>query len=61
MIITPKVEQKYEAKYEPLLAIIREESAGDIDEHTLIMNRLISTNYIQKTAITNFVDRKNSK
>jgi hypothetical protein len=61
LIITPKVEQKYEAKFESTLAIIREESAGDIDEHTLIMNRLISTNYIQKTAITNFVDRKNSK
>jgi hypothetical protein len=49
---------------QPSLETIKEELADveELDEHTIILNRLISNNYIQRTAITNCVDnRKNSK
>jgi hypothetical protein len=66
VIVEPK-ESKTESHViisqpQPALETIREEPVEELDERTIILNRLISTNYIQKTAITNCADnRKNSR
>lgn len=40
------------------LPVIQEEVEEEGDEHSRLVCRLITTNYIQKTAITNFIEKK---
>lgn len=49
---TPLTFDKLETKME----VIQEEP--EVDEHSLLMNRLMNGNTMQRTAITNFVNKK---